>query len=432
MTRVLGLRSWVGLGVIGTVIALFVIGFAKPNLGGGTGDVLVRVTFRDTSSLARFDRDVRVAGTNVGTVGSVHRDGNYAVVELRFPHGSIGAVHTDAFAELRPHTVFDGTAFVEFSPGSPDAPLLDNHVLGVDHTRDYVSLDRALRVADPGTRAALQGALHDLAATLRPDAVTSLRQVFQAQPRLFRSLAPAMRAFQGPSRTELAGTIRGFSQTVDGIAQERDSLGPLLRAAAQTIAAVRTQSDRPLDQTLVALPTAFAESATGGVELRGIIDRLDPFAVDLTPGMRELAPLLTELRPLLHDARPVLARSPGFVTELSGALQSGASASPPTGTMLQLLDPTLVVLRDGLLPFFHGKTQGGLPVYQELPGFGASAGGSMSAVRSQELAQAGNTGAGHAWHLYTASGSGFSGPPACATYAPAIQAGLLSLGLCRP
>jgi ABC-type transporter Mla subunit MlaD len=241
-----------------------------------------------------------------------------------------------------------------------------------------------------------------------------------------------MRAFQGPSRTELAGTIRGFSETVDGLARERDSLGPLLRGAAQTIRAVRTQSGRPLDQTLTALPPAFAASATGGLALQGIIDRLDPLAVELSPGMRQLAPLLSELRPLLRDARPVLDRAPGFVTELSGALRSGASASAPTATMLRLLDPTLVILRDGLLPFFRGRSRAGIPVYQQLPGFGASAGASMSPVRSMELAQAQRTGSGHAWHLYSASGSGFSGPPACSTLPDAIRIPISGLGLCRP
>jgi ABC-type transporter Mla subunit MlaD len=420
--------SWTGLLAVAALAAVLVIGFVRPRLFDN-GQV-VQVAFRDVAAIARFDRTVRVAGADVGTIGDVRREGSVAVVELRFPNGAIGPVHTDATAALRPHLVFDGTAYVDFSPGSPGAPLLGGRTLGLDHTSDYVSLDLALRVANSDTRSALRGVLHDLAQSLGAREVGSLRQTFSGQPRLFASLAPAMRALQGSGRRELTGAIRGFARTLDGLSRERDSLNPLLRGSAQTIEAMRTQADQPLDQTLVTLPPALVSAAAGGAALRSVLDELQPLAAELTPGMTELAPTLLAMRPVLEDARPLLDPTTRFVAELRAALSAGGGASAPASGVLHALDPTLEILRRGLLPFLHSKPRAGIPVYRRLAAVGASAGASMSGVRSPEVAKQLNTGPGHGWHFYTASLTGSSGSPSCATVPAAIRATISQLGLC--
>lgn len=420
--------SWLGLACVIGLLTLLVLGFTKPRISGH--EDVVRVTFRDAAAIARFDRDVRVGGANLGTIGSVTRQGSHAVVELRFPAGAVGPVHTDATAELRPHLVFDGTAYVAFSPGSASAPLLGGRTLGLDHTRDFVSLERALRVLDGGTRNDLQGALSDLANTLRAPQAAALHRTFAGQPRLFASLAPAMRALQGSTREELTGAIRGYARTVDGLAQERSSLGPLLRSSERTLRGFRVGADVPYEQTLAALPAALEQSASGGAALEGTVNRLEPLAADLQPGLRELGPVLVAARPVLAAARPVLAGTPGFVADLRATLGAGARATPPTRAALRRLDPTLDTLSSDLLPFLRSRPSGDIPVYRRLAAVAANAGATMSAVRSPEAAAGVKAGPGHGWHHFTASLSGSSGHPTCASVAAPLRPTLQSLGLC--
>jgi hypothetical protein len=133
---------------------------------------------------------------------------------------------------------------------------------------------------------------------------------------------------------------------------------------------------------------------------------------------------------VLEDARPVLERTAGFVRDLRTALSAGAAAAAPARSALQALDPTLEILRDGLLPFLRSKPSAGIPVYQRLAAVSASGGATMSAVRSPELAKELNTGPGHGWHHFTASLTGSSGHPTCSTLAEPIREAIRHLGLC--
>jgi ABC-type transporter Mla subunit MlaD len=239
-----------------------------------------------------------------------------------------------------------------------------------------------------------------------------------------------MRALQGPGRHELQGAIGGFARTVDALAREQDSLGPLLRGTARTLHAVRVGADRPLDRTISALPAAFSAAASGGRSLEDIVARLEPLAAELRPGARELTPTLRALRPLLVRAREVLSPTPAFVRDLRDTLRSGAAATPATGRMLGLLDPTFEVLRDELLPFLRRDTKAGVPLYEQLSGVATSAGGSMAPVRTSAAAQAANAAPGHGWHYFARILGGATGTPACATVAEPIRAIMRNLGLC--
>jgi ABC-type transporter Mla subunit MlaD len=422
--------SQLGAAAVAAVLVVLAVGFFRPRLSDNS--VVVRAQFGNAAEIARFDRTVRVAGVDLGTIGSVKRQGSVAIVELRFPPGAIGPIHADATADLRPHTVFDGTAYVDFSTGSPSAPLLGGRTIGLAHTQNYVSLDLALRVAGGQTRADLRAALRDLASSLSGRTVASLRDTFVGQPQLFAAVAPAMRALQGPSRRELAGVIHGFAATSAALATETGSFGPLLRSTAQTIRAMRVDNGQALDQTLVALPPALDSAAAGGSALYRIVDRLQPLAAQLTPAMSELTPTLAELRPVLADALSVLEPTTSFVAELRRTVTDAGAAAIPTRSVLDALDPTIGLLSDNLLPFLRSRARAGVPIYSQLAAVGASAGASMSGVRSPTVAQANNTGSGHGWHFYSAFLSGSSGRPTCSTVPASIMTVISQLGLCVP
>ena len=102
--------------------------------------------FDSVQGLGSIDRDIRVAGVNVGEIGEVVRDGDDARVELVIDD-DVASTPTPASSCARTRCS-RARAFVDLHPGSPSAPVIDE---GDDDrpradTRVYVSLDEALRV----------------------------------------------------------------------------------------------------------------------------------------------------------------------------------------------------------------------------------------------------------------------------------------------
>ena len=98
---------------------------------------------------------MRIAGVKVGTIGEVEREGDDVRVELILSEDY--TLHKDARVDMRPHTLFEGSNFVDVSPGSPSAPVLEEgSTIPIEQTTNYVTLDQALRVLRPEIRKSLQ------------------------------------------------------------------------------------------------------------------------------------------------------------------------------------------------------------------------------------------------------------------------------------
>ncbi len=113
-------RRILGVSVIVGTLLIVVLAVTRPD--PFADQQVIKARFDNVSGLGRIDRNVRIGGGNAGQIGDVTREGDDVVVELEIEPGI--AVHTDARADLRPHTLFEGSAFVDLHPGSPSAPLL--------------------------------------------------------------------------------------------------------------------------------------------------------------------------------------------------------------------------------------------------------------------------------------------------------------------
>jgi phospholipid/cholesterol/gamma-HCH transport system substrate-binding protein len=419
----------IGLGL--TIVSLVLLAWSiagKPD--PFAKDHPIWAEFRDASTVIHFDRDVRLGGVNVGTIGAIERKGDLARVQLKLDPDVADAVRADATAELRPHTLFDGNSFIELHAGSRSAPPLGNATIPVSRTRNYVSLDKALRVLDSNTRRALQGLLHDAGRSLRDPQVKALRRTFTASPPLLRATRSWARAAQGPTRRELTGAITGFGRTAKAIAQAQRDLAPMLRDTGATTTALEGPGDS-LERTLSALPGTLAEVDSGSVAVHAMLRRATPLAADLTPAMKELAPTLTELRPVLAKTAPVLRRTRPFAADLRSSLASAHRAAPPATEFLRRLRPVLVMAAERLVPFLRSKTATGANTAQALLATAASAAATLSPVKSlEEGSGPGNAGPGHGYYISTSSGNDHVG---CATIPdPTISGQLKALGLCTP
>jgi phospholipid/cholesterol/gamma-HCH transport system substrate-binding protein len=419
------------IGLALTIVSLALLGWSL----AGKPDPFARhhavwAEFRDASTIIHFDRDVRLGGVNVGTVGRIERKGDLARVELKLDPKVADAVRADATAELRPHTLFDGNSFIELHEGSRSAPPLGDATIPVSRTRNYVSLDKAMRVLDTDTRRSLQGLLHDASRALGDRQAHALREGFQAGPPLLRSTHEWARAAQGPTRRELTGTIEGFGRTAAAIARDKQDLAPMLRDTGATTTALQGPADA-LARTLSALPGALAGVEAGSVAVRETLRRAMPLAADMTPAMKEMAPTLAELRPVLAQAGPVLRRARPFAADVRATLASARIAAPSATELLRRLRPVLVLAADRLVPFLNSKTPTGANTAQALLATAASAAATLSPTKTlEEGTGVGNSGPGHGYYLSTSSGNdhvGCSGIPD-----PTIAAQLKAMELCTP
>ncbi|HYF27379.1 MAG TPA: hypothetical protein VD931_16665 [Baekduia sp.] len=416
--------------VVGFVIVL-ALGIAKPNPFRGSQSVWA--TFDDPSTVASLDRDVRIAGGHAGKIGETRRVGDDAEVELILDDEDI-RVTRDATAELRPHLAFEGSSFIELYPGSPSAPELGDSVIPKTRTRDYVSVDKVLRVADEPTRTALKDVLHDLAEGLGPQQRRGVRLTMKTLPRLYSALGVGARAAQGRRGDELRGALRGLARTVDAVAREEEDLVPGLRDGERTVAALDVEGGDPLERALSELPESLTALQSGGRSLRAIVDRLEPLSADLRPALRELTPAMRELRPLLQDLRPVLAEADPVLGGIQGALAAGGSASGPATGLLRALKPSIPLLDKEIVPGLLEKTRIGPPTYDALMRGGLTMGFDGALATLQTKAQDTSLGIGHGFRFNATAGSvplnGVS--PRCATIPESVRAVVSRLELCGP
>lgn len=385
--RVLGI-AMIGLAVLGLVVAAI-----RPD--PFTHRYSIWAKFDNVNGLGSIDRDVRIAGVNSGEIGEVRRVGDDALVELQVNDDVV--VHDDAQVALRPHTLFEGSAYVDLRPGSPSAPDIEpGATIPRQRTRVYVSFDDALRVLNEPVRRHLHALLLSLPSATGGKAPQALQRTLKGAPELTRDLAPAAAALQGSSGTELEGAIGGMAQTIDELARREGSLRPLAERADRTLAALEVDNADPLDRALAALPGPLETLRDRGDEIGGLIDRSGELATKLQPALVELAPALRDLRPILVQATPAIRRAVPLVDAIATVMRRATSAAPGLKRLLDILRPGQNILDERVLPAMLRKSRLGQPTYLQLM---AGFAGGDAALRPYQTAAQGDLGVGHVIRL---------------------------------
>ncbi|MDQ3730226.1 MAG: MlaD family protein [Actinomycetota bacterium] len=352
------------VGIVAILVGLLVIvlGVTKPQ--PFADKYTYWAEFDSAQGLGQIDRDVRIAGVRVGTIGEVEREGDDVRVELILSEDHV--LHSDARVDMRPHTLFEGSNFVDVSPGSPSAPVLEEgETIPISQTTNYVTLDEALRVLRPEIRSSLQDLAEVGSKTLKGDAIDGVQRTLKGAPELTKALAPAVRAAQGSTRTELAGAIQGFSETLDEVAEREEDLIPLVRRASVTAGALATDGAAPLDEALVALPGALRELRATAPVATGLVDRLDRLAEAITPALPDLALAARDAVPIVERAIPVLVRATPLIRDTR---QLAARLGKARGGLLQMfaLLPEPLKKFDEAFEVINSTTVHGAPAYLQL------------------------------------------------------------------
>lgn len=422
-------KRLIGIGVIVAAVAIVLLATIRPNPFKETQSIFAR--FDSAQGIGSIDRNVRVGGANAGEIGTVERIEDDVVVELEIEPQI--RVTEDARASLRPHTLFEGSAFIDLFPGSPGAEELEEgEQIPRAQTDVYVSLDQATRVLRTANRRKLQRILDSGSRILRDEAIAGLRQTLKESPGLFEDLGPASRALQGPGGDELAGAVHGLARTVDALATREQDLIPIAQRLNRTVAGLDVDAGLPLDAAVAALPGPLEELERQGARLTAVVDRLDRLAVDLEPAAEQLGPLLAESRPLLRRATPIVRQATPLIGQLRVVLARVSAVAPQLRKAISTLRPGARILAESVLPVLTGDGELGVPVYAQLAA--AFTGGTGALRPYQTPAQ--DPSHGHAIRLgFYLDQAAISAAPPCSLIAaidPEVAAQLQALGLCRP
>lgn len=335
---------------------------------------VVHAAVSDASGLASIGADVRVAGVPVGTVTGIGRDGAAAELTLTIDP-SAGVVHRDATVSLRPRLLFEGTAYVELTLGSPASPPLGAQVVPLSQTSTYVPLEDALSVLRAPVRADVHAIASTAAAALSGPAPAELRDTLSAAPRLSSDLAAVAQAARGPDGVELHDAVESLAQVAGTVAGQSGAIEQNATATARTAAALETGSSAPLDSALAELPATAQALQSGGGAAAAIGGQLRTLVLQAEPGVASAPATLDAVRPLLRRATPVLRSISPVLSNFDVALAGARTGSAPALAALDALSPTLQTLQSTLLGALEAKTNLGTPAYLSFLGLFAGGGG---------------------------------------------------------
>jgi phospholipid/cholesterol/gamma-HCH transport system substrate-binding protein len=419
-----------GIGALVAAVLLVVLGTVRPNPFKESKTVVAE--FDKVQGLGRIDRNVRIGGANAGEIGSVEREGEHVLVELEIEPEI--DVRSDARVNLRPHTLFEGSAFVDLHPGSPSAPELeDGALIPSEQTQTYTSLGEATRVLNEDNRQILKDLVGSTEEVLQGEAIKGLRKTLENSPQLLRDLGPTARALRGPEGDELSGAIAGLADTVDALASKQEDLVPFAQRASRTVEALRVDGGAPLDRALAALPGALEELDAASGPLTELLERVTILGERLGPAGEQLAPLLRATRPLLERTTPIIIEATPLIADLRVVLARATAAAPALKRAVEALRPGARIQTESLLPAMNAKTRFGLPGYAQLAQ--AFTGGNAVARSYQTPAQTPSYGHIIRAGAYLDLASLPGGLLACETIAllnAELADQLETLGLCQP
>jgi virulence factor Mce-like protein len=298
----------------------------------------VKVPFTEAAQLAN-QSDVRISGVSVGKVQKIELspDKKHALATLELDD-RYGPIPANTRAILRTKTLL-GETYVELTPGSRNGPRLpDGGTLPAGQVAPSVQLDEIFRTFNPKTRLAFQQWMQNVALALRGRGLALSDAFGQLEP-TFTDANKVLRVLD-TQRLAVRQLVHNGGTVFEALSERRGQLSSLLRNADRVFTTT-ARRNRELQNTFIAFPTFLDES-------RATLTRLEGFAINTDPLVRQLRPSARDLTPVLRD----FGRSSEELTQLLIGLRpvvAGARRAFPALRRLLLAD--LPPLLNGLQPF---------------------------------------------------------------------------------
>jgi len=283
----------------------------------------ITVPFKEATQLAA-ESDVRISGVSVGKVKSITlADSGLAdaTIEMDSPYAPVPA---NTRAILRQKTLL-GETYVELTPGNASGPTLpEGGTLPEAQVSQAVQLDEIFRTFNARTRQAFKVWMQGTAAALNhrgPDlsaAIAELGPFAEQTNRVLRVLDTQQHAVRQ--------LISSGGDVFHALSERKGQLRGLIEnsnAVFQTTA--RRNAD--LEQLFEILPTFQRES-------RATLTRLDSFAANTDPLVRQLQPAARELSPTLIAAGKAAPDLRRFFAGLRGTINNSGTGFPALRRLL--------------------------------------------------------------------------------------------------
>jgi phospholipid/cholesterol/gamma-HCH transport system substrate-binding protein len=355
-------RRLIGAAVLVAAIAGAWLGISKSN--PFSHPEVVHVMFDRVRGIALVQRDVRMAGVNVGTIGTVRRVGDHAEVDLLLRQHV--PVYRNATAALRPHTPFEGTTFVDLNPGTPGAGLLGSTPIPISQSHVFVSAGDVLSTFTAPVRHSFQVIVHELVEALSTEGRTGLAAAIHNAPALVRQTALVAPALRGPHGSELRSLVPSLAWTVDALAGRDHQLQSAVHNVRRTLDAVAVDDAAPFDRSLQTLPDVLSQVTSAGRQLVTVLNDADLASTALIPTLQAIPPTTHALTPLLGRAEGVFAKVPPVISNFAQTLVYLGRNGPTLRPLFDTLRAPASLLRYSLEPILDSRSALGLPVYLQL------------------------------------------------------------------
>ncbi len=270
----------------------------------------------------------------------------------------------DAHAILRQKSLL-GETYVEITPGTPGAEkLADGGTLANAQIDNSVQLDEVFRVFDPETRRAFQQWLHEAGIVTTGtfardfnDSLGNAAPFFAGGANLLRPLAE--------QEVALRRVFRDTGRVFHAVSREDGQLSGLITNGNATFGALASRDDA-LAETFQIFPTFLRETRATVRRLEAFAKNTDPLvrdlaqpARDLAPTLRDLGALSPDLEHLFNNIHPLVQASKTGVPAATRFLKGAEPVLEATHVFMPELNPILSYLSFARVQLAQFITVGG-------------------------------------------------------------------------
>lgn len=295
------------------------------------------ITFTEANQLAS-QADVRISGVPVGTVKTIVNspDGTTAVtVEIDERYAP---VPSNTRAILRQKTLL-GETYVELSPGDrSQGNLAERATLRPEQTQETVELDEITRAFDPKTRRAFQVWQQAQAEAVDGRGADLNQALGLLEP--FSEDTREVIDILNSQTNAVQQLVRDTGEVFGALSEQRGQLSGLITNSNRVFQATANRNEE-LQETFRALPT-FQTEATATLR------RLDRFARDTDPLVRQLTPAAEAAGPTLELLADVAPDLNALFTDLGPLFDEAEDGLPATQRFLDEFGPFLGVFDPAL------------------------------------------------------------------------------------
>ncbi|HET9101759.1 MAG TPA: MlaD family protein [Solirubrobacteraceae bacterium] len=292
------------------------------------------VAFPDASQLAD-QADVRIAGVSVGKVigKSLDPRGNRTVATIQM-NNQFAPIHRDTTAILRQKTIL-GETYVQLTAGSPNSPMLgDGQMLARSNVQPAVQLDQIFNALDPRTRAAFRQWQQQLAVSVKNND-QNLSSVLGNLPS-FAADATNLLQVLDVQHSAVVNLVRNGGTVFNALDHSQSALRTLITTGEQTFHTTAANANS-IAATFHVFPTFLDET-------KATMTRLQSFARNTDPLVKQLVPVAQQLRPTLIAVRDLSPYLRAFFTNLGPLITASKTGLPAIRDVLKGTTPLLASL----------------------------------------------------------------------------------------